>query len=85
MAKITPSKRGQWCCYCKARYGVNNVKGQAQAVWSITSFVHGKVIDRHYCFTCAKEVQLWADGSVWTFKEQLDFREGKQELNVQFE
>jgi hypothetical protein len=83
MAKITPSKRGDWCSYCKARYGVNNVKGQAQAVWSITSFIHGKVIERHYCFTCAKEAQTWTDGSIWTFKEQLDYREGKQTLDVQ--
>jgi hypothetical protein len=85
MAKITPSKRGVWCCYCKQRWGVSDVRGQTQAVWTITSFRRNKVIDRHYCFTCAKEAQTWHDGSTWSFKEQLDYTEGKQELDVQFE
>ncbi len=82
MAKITPSKRGTWCDYCKQRWGVNDVRGQTQAVWTITSFVHNKIIDRHYCFTCAKEAQTWHDGTIWSFKEQLDYKEGKQQLDV---
>lgn len=83
MAKITPSRKGTWCCYCKQRWGVSDVRGQTQAVWTMTSFVHGKVIDRHYCFTCAREAQTWHDGTTWTFKEQLDYKEGKQKLDVQ--
>jgi len=83
MAKISPSKRGTWCDYCKMKWGTSDVRGQTQAVWTITSFVHNKVIDRHYCFTCAKEAQTWHDGTTWSFKEQLDYKEGKQELDVQ--
>jgi ribosomal protein L37AE/L43A len=64
------------------RWGVHNEKGQQQAVWTITSFIRGKVIDRHYCFTCAKEAQTRHDGTIWSFKEQLEYREGKQKLDV---
>ncbi len=82
MAKISQSKRGIWCDYCKMRWGVNDVRGQAQAVWTITSFNKGKVIDRHYCYACAKEAQTRHDGTIWPFKEQLEYREGKQQLDV---
>ena len=83
MAKITQSKRGVWCDYHKMRYGASHPLGQEQAVWSITSITKGRVIERHYCYSCAKEVQTRHDGSIWPFKEQIEYKEGKQELDVQ--
>ena len=83
MAKITQSKRGVWCDYHKTRFGASNPRGQEQAVWTITSFVNGRVIERHYCYACAKEAQTRHDGTIWTFKEQIEYKEGKQELDVQ--
>jgi hypothetical protein len=80
---ITRTPRGTWCDYCRMRWGVNDIRGQEQAVWSIRSERHGKVLNRHYCFSCAKECQTWHDGSMWTFKEQLDYAEGKYYLDVQ--
>jgi hypothetical protein len=79
---ITRTPRGTWCDYCKMRFGVNDVRGQSQAVWSIRSERYGRIIDRHYCFTCAREAQTWHDGTVWTFKEQLEYAEGKMTLDV---
>jgi hypothetical protein len=65
------------------RWGVDDERGREQAVWSIRSERKGKVINRHYCFSCAKFVQTRHDGTQWTFKEQLDYGQGKQELDVQ--
>lgn len=79
---ITRTPRGTWCDYCKMRWGVNDVRGQEQAVWSIRSERNGRVIDRHYCFSCAREAQTRHDGTVWTFKEQLEYAEGKITLDV---
>jgi hypothetical protein len=31
------------------------------------------------------EAQTWHDGTLWTFKEQLDYAKGVQKLDVQFE
>ena len=42
----------------------------------------GKESVRHYCQPCANEVQTWADGSTWTFKEQIDYRLGRKTLDV---
>ena len=83
MAKITQSKRGVWCDYHKTRFGATHPLGQEQAVWTITSFVKGRVIERHYCFACAKEVQTRHDGTLWTLADQIKYKEGKQELNME--
>ena len=56
-----------------------------QAAWTITSKRGTGEIVRHYCQPCANEVQTWSDGTLWSFKEQIDYRHGKQELDVQFE
>jgi len=47
------------------------------AVWQITSKRYGKLIVRHYCQSCANEVQEWPDGSTWTLKEQIDYAKGE--------
>ena len=80
---ITRTMRGVWCDYCRMRWGSNDARGQEQAVWSIRSVRHGRVINRHYCFTCAKEAQTRHDGTLWTFQEQLEYAKGIQRLDVQ--
>ena len=79
---IIRTPRGVWCDYCRMRWGANDARGQEQAVWSIRSVRHGKVINRHYCFGCAKEAQTWHDGTMWTFAEQLEYAKGIQRLDV---
>jgi hypothetical protein len=66
---IIKTPRGVWCDYCRMRWGANDARGQEQAVWSIRSVRHGKVINRHYCFG-------------WTFAEQLEYAKGIQRLDV---
>jgi hypothetical protein len=81
---LSRSPKGTWCDYCKMRWGTNHVKGQIQAIWQITSKRAGRIIVRHYCHTCAQEVQDW-HGKLWTLSEQIDYAKGKQALDVQFE
>jgi hypothetical protein len=54
------------------------------AVWQITSKRYGKLVVRHYCQSCANEVQAWPDGTIWTLKEQIDYAKGET-LDVQLE
>ncbi len=79
---ITRTPRGTYCDYCKMHWGVNDPRGQEQAVWTIRSERYGKVINRHYCYMCAKYVQTWWDGTLWSFKEQLEYTEGSMRLDV---
>ena len=81
---LSRSKRGDWCDYCKVRWGTNTPRGQTQAVWTITSKRGARLIVRNYCHPCAMEAQTWHDGTIWTFKEQLEYAKGDQ-LDVQFE
>jgi hypothetical protein len=74
---LSRSPKGTWCCYCKGRYGTSSLLGQKQAIWQITSKRYGKLIVRHYCQSCANEVQEWPDGSTWTLKEQIDYAKGE--------
>lgn len=93
MAKITKSKSGVWCDYCKMLWGTERRTKKIpesdaveivprDSAWTITSFVKGRVIERHYCFACAKEVQTRHDGTLWTLADQIKYKEGKQELDV---
>jgi len=53
---VTKAKSGQWCDYCKMRWGQDhpNGKGMTFAVWTVVS-QHAKYkgINRHYCQPCA--------------------------------
>ena len=80
---LSRSPKGQWCDYCGYRWGKDNWKGQTQAVWQITSKRGKKIVVRHYCHSCAMEAQTWHDGTLWTFKEQIDYAKGVQKLDVQ--
>ena len=82
---LSRSPRGTWCDYCKQRWTTNDLRGQTQAIWQITSKRHGKIIVRHYCHPCAQYVQAWHDGTTWTLQEQIDYAKGVQKLDVQFE
>ena len=78
---LTKAKSGIWCDYCKDRYGVHNPKGQIQASWTIKSELpQSKGRERHYCYACAREVQTWADGSIFTLQEQGEFLVKQMEL-----
>lgn len=81
---LTRSPKGQWCDYCKARWGTKDPRGQTQAIWQIISKTKG-VIVRHYCHFCAMDVQTRPEGSTWTLQEQLNYVKGIQTLDVQFE
>ena len=81
---LSRSPKGTWCDYCKNRHGTSSLLGQMQAVWQITSKRYGKLIVRHYCQSCANEVQAWPDGTIWTLKEQIDYAKGEK-LDVQLE
>lgn len=81
---LSRSPRGAWCDYCKQRWSTSDYRGQTQAVWQITSKRHGKIIVRHYCHSCAMDVQSW-NGSTWTIQEQINYAKGIQNLDVQFE
>ena len=74
---LSRSPKGTWCDYCKNRHGTSSLLGQMQAVWQITSKRYGKLIVRHYCQSCANEVQAWPDGTTWTLKEQIDYAKGE--------
>jgi hypothetical protein len=80
---LTKAKSGIWCDYCKDRFGTNNVRGQQQASWTIISELpQSKGRQRHYCYTCARDVQNWADGSLFTLQEQGDYLIKQEELNL---
>ena len=74
---LSRSPKGTWCDYCKNRHGTSSLRGQTQAVWQVTSKRYGKLIIRHYCQSCANEVQAWPDGTTWTLKEQIDYAKGE--------
>jgi len=74
---LSRSPKGTWCDYCKNRHGTSSLLGQKQAAWQITSKRYGKLIVRHYCQSCANEVQAWPDGTTWTLKEQIDYAKGE--------
>jgi hypothetical protein len=92
---LSRSPKGTWCDYCKGRWGTERMSitipetGESKivpcdAVWQITSKRYGKLVVRHYCQSCANEVQAWPDGTIWTLKEQIDYAKGET-LDVQLE
>lgn len=52
------------------------------AVWQITTKRHKNIVVRHYCHSCAQEVQDW-QGTIWKLQEQIDYAQGKVQLDVQ--
>jgi hypothetical protein len=80
---ITANKDNSiWCGVCKLRWGTKHPLGQTAARWIVISeTMERKGVTRHYCQPCANEVQTLADGSTWTFREQLDYALRAEQLN----
>jgi hypothetical protein len=71
-----------WCDVCKLAYPKGHVRQQTPAVWLVISETkkhQGR--QRNYCQPCANDAQLWHDGSVWTFRQQLDYALGKEAID----
>jgi len=72
---------GIWCDYCKVRYGVNSLLGQKPASYTVISnHPKSQGTRRHYCNSCAIDVQTWADGTVWSLPEQTEYLLKQEEL-----
>jgi hypothetical protein len=81
---VTKAKPGQWCDYCKMRWGQDhpNQKGKTLAVWTVVSqHAKSKGINRHYCQPCAVWVSIWPDGTHWPLTEQAEFLVKQEEIN----
>ena len=71
-----------WCDVCRLAYPKGHPRQQTPAVWQVVSETQKhKGRTRHYCQPCANDAQLWHDGSVWTFRQQLDYALGKEQLD----
>ena len=80
---ITANKDNSiWCDICKVRWGTKHPLGQTAARWIVVSeTIERKGVTRHYCQPCSNEIQTRADGSTWTFREQLDYALRAEQLN----
>jgi hypothetical protein len=59
-----------------------NIKAQTPARWIVVSETQSRLdFERAYCQECANEAQTWVDGSTWTFREQLNYALGKEQLH----
>ena len=76
-----------WCDICKLRWGmirsgVWHPKAMNTARWIVKSETKARLdFERAYCLDCAKEAQTMPDGTIWTFREQLNYALGKQEID----
>ena len=78
---VIKSAPGVWCDYCKVRFGANNLLGQKAASYTVISnHPRSQGTRRHYCNSCAIDVQTWADGTVWSLPEQTDYLMKQEEL-----
>ena len=71
-----------WCDVCRLAYPKGHVRQQTPAVWQVVSETkkhQGR--SRNYCQPCANDAQLWHDGTVWTFRQQLDYALGKEKID----
>jgi len=75
-----------WCDICKIRWGKNkdgwHEKAMRPARWIVVSeTMERKGVTRTYCQPCANEVQTLADGSHWSFRDQLNYALEKEYLH----
>ena len=71
-----------WCDVCKLAYPQGHVRQQTPAVWQVISETQKhKGRTRNYCQPCANNAQMWHDGSIWTFRQQLDYALGKEAID----
>ncbi len=78
---VIKAASGIWCDYCKVRFGTNSPLGQKAASYTVISnHPRSQGTRRHYCNSCAIEVQTWADGTVWSLPEQTEYLMKQEEL-----
>jgi hypothetical protein len=71
-----------WCSICKEQYRDTNPLHRTPAIWAVVSETADKAgRTRYYCQPHANEAQTWVDGTIWTFRQQLDYAKGKEPLN----
>jgi hypothetical protein len=71
-----------WCSICKEAYRETNDLHRTPAVWAVVSESADRLgRTRYYCQPHANEAQTWHDGTIWTFRQQLDYAKGKEPLN----
>ena len=71
-----------WCSICKEQYRDTNPLHRTPAVWAVVSETADKAgRTRYYCQPHANEAQTWVDGTIWTFRQQLDYAKGKESIN----
>lgn len=80
-------QRDRWCDICKMRWGmlrsgVWHPYAQKPARWIVKSETAERLdFERAYCQECSNELQQWPDGTTWSFREQLNYALGKQEID----
>jgi hypothetical protein len=71
-----------WCSICKEAYRETNPLHRTPAIYVVESETpERKGRTRYYCQPHANEAQTWVDGTIWTFRQQLDYAKGKEALN----
>lgn len=81
-----------WCDLCKLQWGQYKDKTTGETFWHLRAMTPARWIvvsesserkgrTRHYCVSCANDVQTWHDGTIWTFREQLDYALGKEVID----
>jgi hypothetical protein len=74
--------RNIWCDICKLAYPKNHPLHSTPAVLQVMSETQArKGMVKSYCQRCANDLQTWADGSIWSFRDQLNYAIGKEEIN----
>ena len=48
----------------------------------VSETMERKGVTRSYCQPCSNELQTLSDGSIWTFREQLDYALRMEQLDV---
>ena len=75
-----------WCDICKIRYGKVGAEWHTRAMTPARWIVISETKERRgrtkaYCQPCANECQVDGQGKVWTFREQLDYALGREQLD----
>lgn len=79
--------RNRWCDICKMRWGTIrsgewHPYAQKPARWIVKSETKGRLdFERAYCQDCSNELQSWPDGTTWSFRDQLNYALGREQLD----
>lgn len=94
---IRKAASGVYCDTCKSAYGQYRDKQTNELRWhknairqayvtTISETHTGKeAIIRSYCYQCVQDMSIWADGSVWTLAEQIQYaKDNRNQLSIGF-